>query len=329
MKKNLLAACFILLISFFLFSGCRKETTEAIASKEATTSDLASSDNSHHNKCRLVYLDFPNFYTWKFHYNDKGLADEWTVDFHDGFPHHQTMKYDKNNRLIKAYDYYNNTIYTVHFIYTGNRLTKQTWTNNNTVDDKGEILFTYNSKGQMVKQDLFPNDVHVRMFYDHVGNLTRSNIYLGSELYLADLYAFDKPVRNPCLTISGVDYPFLFYGTGLWNKQWFTSNRTLVYDNGKPFELVDYDPSKTVIKIGYQHFPIAARYYDRAIGGTVTYTFKYENCEGNCDVADSDLSSHRNYETDKTITRARPPLLMRSAKSIKQQIQELRKQYGK
>ncbi len=314
----------MLLFSLLLFSGCRKETTEATASEKATASNLASSDNLHFNKCRLAYLDWPNFYTWKFHYNEKGLADDWIIDFGDGFPRHHTMEYDKKNRLIKSHEHYNNTIYTYHFTYTVNRLTKVTWSNN-TIDEKGEILFAYNRKGQMIRQDAIPNDVHVRMFYDPIGNLTRSDIYLGSELYLSDLYRFDNSVRNPCLTISGVDYPFAFLGGGLWNKQWFTSNRTIIYDNGSRFLLVDYDPSKTIIKAGYQHYPIAASYYDNATEGPAIFTFKYENCNGNGDVASAKFSQDKRAATNKNRNALRP-LLYSSQKQIKEQIKQLRKQ---
>src|SRR5207249_5596304 len=139
---------------------------------------------------------------WDFHYNNKGLADEWKNDYGGGFVRNFKMKYDKFDKLIEApgYDDFGNLVFTNFFTYSGNRIISQKWADL-LGGVNGEILFSYNRKGQIVKEDDNINDIHAFLSYDNMGNSTRSDIYIGSDIYYSDIYEFDSPVRDPLLTV--------------------------------------------------------------------------------------------------------------------------------
>jgi hypothetical protein len=325
MRKNLLITYCVVLFSLLQFSGCRKETKDSLVSSEtATDSKLASSENN--SKCRLNHIDWGGFF-YDFHYNEKGLADEWILDFGDGLPHHYTMEYDKNNRLIKAYDYYNNIIYTNLFEYTGNLITKHTWTSNITAE-AGEVIFTYNKKGEMLTQDDIINDVHVTFVYGPRGCI-HWDFYIGNALYLSDDFTYSIPNRNPFLAIPGLSFAFPLYAFGTWDKWWNTSDRFVLYDNGNPIILYDYDPAQTVMQTGHQNYLTSVSYYDRVSESTVINTFTYENCGGQSEVADAESSQGKRAVISKNRKAVRPLLLYGSQKQIKEQIKQLRNQNGR
>ena len=182
----------------------------------------------------------------------------------------------------------------------------------------------------MVKQDDNINGTHVRMLYDDMNNCIRTDLYFGNDLYFSDIYTFSTPASNPFITLAGIDFGFPFYGTaGLSNKQWFTSNRGVIYDNGTPTVLYNYDPSKTVMQTGDNNFPVTASYYDKITKHTDYYAFNYDNCNGISDKANSgNMQTPANMITNKTAGQIRPMLFKGSPKSIKEQIQKLKERYG-
>jgi hypothetical protein len=316
MKKKLIASCSMMLFCLMLFYGCRKETAN-----KAISNSVASSDNLQQQNCRLTNVDWGDGTSWHFHYNDKGLADEWILDFGDGLPHRYTMEYNNCSKLIKAYDHFNNTIYTNNFTYNGNKLVKQTW-RNNTIDDKGEVHFTYNSKGEIIREDDVINDFHTMFVYNSIGNCTHYDFYLGKTLYLTADFTFRIPNKNPLLTVKGVDLGFTYYTLGLWNKWWETSDRYVLYDNGNPIVVVDDAPSKTVMNFGKQQYPSSVSYYDKVSKTAITNILSYENCPGGCDVINAP-SSKAAAKNSRSLIRSLL-LLPGSAKSIKEKIKELR-----
>ena len=176
----------------------------------------------------------------------------------------EKMYYDRNNRLIKADEVYFGSNYVYRFYYTGKRLTRMTRTGVDFPDDVQDFLFTYNKKGQIIRQDDDNLDAHVLMEYDHMGNCTRTDLYFGSDLVYSDNYTFEKPIKNPLLNVPGIEIGFLAYGgTYVSNKRWFSSNRTVIADNGVPVVFNDYDPSKTIPNTGRHNLPHSVNYYDR------------------------------------------------------------------
>jgi hypothetical protein len=202
-------------------------------------------------------------------------------------------------------------------------------------DEVMDVRYTYNNKGQNTRQDDDINDEHVLMYYDAMGNCTRTDVYLGSDLWYSDNYTFNAPVDNPWLQVPGIEIGFLSYGgTYASNKRWFTSNRTVIYNtDGTSFVYNDYDPSKTVIQTNNNKLPISARYYDRITKSTVTITLNYDNC-GKSDGNGHHVENHPN--NNKTTTSSFGNIKNQvfrifhgRLKDKKEKISELRKQLKK
>jgi len=329
MRKHLIITACILSVNMFVISSCKKETTEplSVSEQEDIVSGRLANKNIE-NSCRLANFDWPGFGTWRFHYNDKGLADQWTIDFGFGNIVEETMYYDENNRLIRAEEDFFGANYIYHFYYAGKRLSRLTRTNVDFPEDAFDFTYTYNSNGQNTRQDDNIHDQHVLMYYDPIGNCTRTDIYFGSDLWFSDIYTFNIPSRNPKLNIPGVETGFPFYGTAnVPDKWWFSSNKGILYDNGNPIVLNDYDPALTTLNTGNHNFPGSASYYDRVTESNVNLSFDYENCAG---VAGRIQNRQRQVNTKErnNPTQYDPPQLLRSSsKSIKERVLKLREQY--
>lgn len=334
MRKNLLITAGILLLGMLFFPGCQKaieDPTVKDKSEDAAASENTANRNNKENSCRLVYQDWSagGYGITEIHYNEKGLADQWDVDFGYGIVK-EKMYYDKNNRIVMADEDYFGSKYSYRLYYSGKHLSRITRTGIDFPDDVQDFKLTYNHKGQVIRQDDDNLDTHVLMYYDDMGNCTRTDIYFGSDLWYSDIYTFDKPIKNPFLNVPGVDLAFLYYGgTFVTNKRHFSSNRTVIYDAGVPFVFNDYDPSKTVAITGSHNLPSSVNYYDRISETSLDILFEYENCDGKSG-GNHNGYSHGNKSSIATnrTTQHQIPLLTRgSAKSMKEQIQKLREQY--
>lgn len=331
MRKNYLAFISSFLLAALFIIGCQKETIET---KETSGSNGPgnSANRVSENSCRLTVLDWPTSARFEFHYNARGLADEWIIDYGFGSPlHTNKMTYDNNDRLIQSDEFYFGSNYVYHFYYTKKVLTRITRIN---VDDPADAIdsrLTYNNKGQNIRQDDVINDSHVLMTYDNMGNLTRMDIYFGTELVYSDIYTFSIPARNPRAAVPGVDIGFPFYGTAGFTDKWqFTSNRTEIYDNGNLFLFNDYDPAQTTINTGNHNYPISATYYDRVTDAPITISFDYENCNGKgSNAKGANLQGNTKSGIKNTTRKIRPLLVRGSSKSIKEQIQRMKQQLEK
>ena len=331
MRKHLIVTGNILLLTLLVLTGCKKEIGESITSdsqeENVATGSLANKNPE--SSCRLKTFDWPGFGTWQFHYNDKGLADQWTIDYGYGAVV-ETMFYDNNNRLVRAEeDFFGAANYVYNFYYSGNRLARITRVNVDLPEDGSDFAFTYNWKGQITRQDDNILDQHVLMYYDAIGNCTRTDIYFGSVLWFSDNYTFNIPSRNPKLNIPGVETGFPFYGTAnVPDKWWFSSNKSILYDDGNPIILNDYDPSQTIINTGSHNFPVTVNYYDLITESHVNITLEYENCEGTGMVQNRRAQVNAR-ETNKFREHDLPLMLRSYSRSMKEHVLKLREKYLK
>jgi hypothetical protein len=86
MKKNLLKNLCSLLLTVLLFSGCRKTTEELIPDNDLQDEALTKT-NEGDNDCRLQHVNQGFGFAgpdMDFHYNQKGLADIWRLDYGGG-----------------------------------------------------------------------------------------------------------------------------------------------------------------------------------------------------------------------------------------------------
>jgi hypothetical protein len=322
MKKNLIPFSIILFV-FVWITSCKKESSQSTSTGE--TNDLQVGNNS---SCKLTQNAWGSWYTWNFHYDGKGLADEWKIDFGGGYFWNFKMEYDKFNNLIEAtgYDPYDNKIIVTSFTYSGNQIIKQIWT-----DLQGgpssDVRFSHNTKGQMIKVEDILNDTHVFLTYDDKGNWIRSDYYIGSDIYYSDIYEYGIQARNSLLTVSGVDWPFPYYGGAYFQKLCFSRNLSIVYDGeANQFVVNDLNASNEDVTTSLQNFPASIHYFDETSQAPFDLSFGY-SCNGNSDISSQTAQGNRTTNTSKTSKRLKPTLSI--GRSIKEQLQELRKEYTK
>jgi len=327
MKKYYLQLSGLLLFSLIILISCQKDikvTEVNDPSGEGAPSRNTANRSNLDNTCRLLAYDWSagGSGIWQFHYNEKGLADQWTIDYGYGTIE-ETMHYDASDRLVSADEIYFGSNYVYQLYYSDKLLTRLTRTSLDIPDDVLDFQYSYNSKGENIRQDDDNSDTHVVMDYDEMGNCTRTDIYFGSDLYYSDNYTFEEPIRNPLLNVPGIEIGFLSYGgTYVSNKRWFTTNRTLIYDNGVPFLINDYDPSRTNPVTGNHNFPSTLNYFDRVSGASLDILFDYDNCEGQSGQQNRSLHANRNRHANRSNQQIHPALFLGSLKSIKEQIEQ-------
>ena len=334
MKKNILNTSGSLLFVFLLFAGCQKQINEPAGTTDQQIELQKDLNDRYKNKCRLVNLDWSagGGGVWQYSYNNRGLADKWTIDYGDGFIISEEIYYNAIDQIIKADEDYFGSNYVYHFYYASNRLTRVTRASVDFPDQFTDFRYTYNNRGQNTRQDDDINDEHVLMYYDVMGNCTKTDIYLGSDLWYSDNYTFNTSVKNPWAHVPGIKIGFLSYGgTYPSNKRWFTSNRTVIYDiDGTPLVFNDYDPSQTAIQTNINNLPTSTSYYDRVTESPLTITLGYDNCGRS-------NSDDFNHHVNQSATRFSPDnikiqagrILHGPVKDKKEKISELRKQLKK
>src|SRR5450432_1539031 len=80
MKKNYLKLIGSFLFVFLLVTGCQKEIKNQPVSQNASGENIGL-EVGNNSSCKLTHNAWDNLFTWDFHYNGKGLADEWKIDF--------------------------------------------------------------------------------------------------------------------------------------------------------------------------------------------------------------------------------------------------------
>jgi hypothetical protein len=333
MKKNLLKILTGLVLTVLLFSNCKKETEQLPIVVDVQDEQVAKHDDDDDNKCQLRRVDFGNNQFYEFHYNRKGLADTWHIDYGGGDFIDYQMMYNNRNRIIKTHltqPFLGNVNYK--FYYAGNFITRITGHDEASGELVADIYFMYNRKGQMVKQDDIAADYHNRYFYNNRGFNTRTDFYIGPDLFVESHNKYDIPNRNPYLAVKGLEFGFPFPEWQSFNKRLLSQDSVILYDEGEPFLINDYDPAKTRIQTGIHNYVTHAYYFDRAsfIHRNRNIIFTYQNCRDNDD----------NNNFDKTpapspVTKAGPlspidrlnKILSQPSKNIKQELKEFRKQY--
>ena len=123
MKKKLFTPIALIFTSLLFTIGCQKSTTEP--PEEIVSINSLNSNTT--NQCQLTHIIIDGFDN-RFHYNAKGLADEWRIDYGDGVPDVYTMAYNSNNQLSRAWWHYDgDLIAKIDFVWTGNLITTEHW----------------------------------------------------------------------------------------------------------------------------------------------------------------------------------------------------------
>src|SRR5262245_54169499 len=122
-------AGFFLLLTILILS-CQKETNET-----SVINSVAAKNEKPKNECRITYLSLNTSIHHRFHYNENGLADNWTIDYGDGIPDEYLINYDHNGHITTVHNNYDGLPWAdIQFEYNGNRVSKESWYDPSTND---------------------------------------------------------------------------------------------------------------------------------------------------------------------------------------------------
>jgi len=334
MKKNLTISVSIILSVLVLFTGCQKEIKKQ-SSIDETASQSKNNQGDMGNDCRLVFAtnsDITGIFDCTFHYNNRGLADEWKIENFGLF----SQEYDAGGRLKKSILTIDDEVFfTIGFFYQGNKnkAFKEVLYFGESTDVMDESYFSYNSQGQIVKVQSFLSDYIATAKYTTEGNLLASELFFSGFQVYGAYWKYKQHYKNPFLAVPGIDHGFAFYTPAdlFSSKDLYASLKQVAYDeNGDPIAIFDYDPSKTEWHGGPHNYPALANYFDKISGGWFPYRYEFENCGRGED--DKDRNSQISAPTT-TISGSRKinslisSLLIRDpSKSMKEQVKEFRQQ---
>ncbi len=301
MKKNFLIPVAMFFSALLLMTGCQKET---IMPNEEPA-DLSSARQDNRNECRLTSVAYSNGGGSAYHYNQRGLCNEWTIL---GLG---TLKqeYDNKGRLKISRIYDDAGLFaTIHFFYTGNNVTKEIWYYGNTNDVYDEVHYIFNNRGQNVRMESAIYDYHTINQFDAQGNVKQWDFYSdGIHVYFSTAeYNYRPFFKNPNRAIPGIDYGFPYLNAATFgNKECISTEKVVTFDeDGNPIVLYDYDPRKTSYQRAAQNYPSLGRFFDRVTNAWTSQAFQYENCGGDhgCDDANGngirDCDEHINISPD-------------------------------
>jgi hypothetical protein len=261
-----------------LISSCQKESKEQnpeIAVQSAKTKPK--------NECRLVASNVNDAFSFAYdtyHYNSLGLCDVWTDNSSFG-NNVYNQRYDANGRLVGSeWNYEGSLITTIEFTYQNGRIVKESWYWAGTTDLYDEIWFTYNARGQIVKNESFVNDWYAETKYAPDGSVLSGEIIFGGSPYFSFYYTYNRPVKNPYLAVTGIDMFFPYYTPSAFSSKFrHAAEKEIIYDfDGSPLVMFDYDPAKTTWEVGGQNYALSNDCYDPLSNGWYNYSFEYENC---------------------------------------------------
>ncbi len=318
MKKNYFKNISSFLLISLFFIGCQKDL------KENPETDLQQANAKPKNECRMTNFTYPGG-EYNYHYNNQGLCDEWNISDYGLF----RQEYDINRRLAISKLYVGgDLIFTIHFFYEGKKVNKEIWYNGNTSEIYDEVLYTYNSKGEMVRMESFIGDYYTIMSYTAEGNNSSWDFFIGGSPYYSVVSIYTKPYKNPYLAVPGIEHGFPFINPHINSSKWSSaSDKFTVYDeNGDPIVVFDYDPAQTFWQLGQQNYPLSVTFYDLISEQWFPLTFEYENC-----IPGNNNSNARITQAPSTTSsrKINPVMLLKRSpsKSIKEQAMELRRQF--
>lgn len=330
MKKFYFKLISLFLFSFLVITGCQKEIKEQPRSTQIE-SELKNSNDENKNQCRLTEFA-SNGEGETFHYNLKGLCDEWYIASYGAV---LKQEYDATGQLKKSRWYDGDAlIYTIHFFYKGVNVNKEIWYDGSSSDVIDEVYYTYNQRRQNTRMESFFGDYYTVNTFDPIGNVSAWKFYVGGNLFYSVQSTFGNKhqYKNPRRAIPGLNYGFPYINAAVFSSTFCISSEKLVaYDeNGDAFVLYDFDVKKTTYQPASQNYPSAGTFFDLVTNDWLNQTFQYENCGGGSD-NDYSKSQTGKPSTTSDASRINPMMLLKRnpAKSIKEQAMELRRQLKK
>ncbi len=328
MKRIQISFLIAFLFIAIIFAGCQKEIQTSSA-KETTADELAVANNATQNRsengCRLI-LKQSKFGNESYTYNENGLVDKWSIEADGGF---FKEEYNSSGRLIKSRFYSGDVLLnTIVFYYQGDKVVHEIWYNGDTQEKGDEVFYTFDSKGEIIKMQSFIQDYVTNYKYTPEGNVYEWDFNYGGQPFYTVQYTFLNHDKNPDLARPGINYDFPYVnGAVSQNKWWSTSEKDIIYDDqGNPVVALDQDPHQTVVGVGHENYVTTSNYFDVISQSWSHFVFNYGNCGPDDNNAIVSMPKSSSTTTNNNRFNFSKLLIHGSAKSIKEQIKELRKQ---
>ena len=313
MKKNYLKLISPFLLAAIFIIGCQKQVNETKEKQEMNSPiELLSAKGGSNNGCRLVYegqhYKYYNYST-TFGYNSDGLLN--SLNRNERYDKYKcNISYHPDRRLksseVELLQPHGKINLHVDFVYTGNNLSRITWT----FADDGELInniyLSYNSNGQLTKIESPEFDFYVDELYDAAGNLFQEDVYYGGVYSYKFEYQYAAPIKNPWLLIQAAGLPFDFIYNVNSNYPNLENAATIYYIDGANSEVIyQEDLATTTFGLNNAGYPRFVNYFD-VIGQEPTrIIYNYTNCgNGNSpDIANisNDVTAESNLSKQQKI----------------------------
>ncbi|MES2646681.1 MAG: hypothetical protein V4717_07405 [Bacteroidota bacterium] len=287
MKNKLLQIGVVLLV--IVLNSCQKDIRET--NKTAADVLIKAGNNANVEKsCRLlVDKGLSDGFIQSYHYNDKGLADEFQLFKPGEYDMWATMAYGERNEITSAKFYYDAaTYYDIIFEYEKDKIVKETWYEPGTNIPFDGYINSYNTQGQLVKRDEPIYELYSLFHYDVAHNVTKIEIfdYAGNLYYGVDL-TYSRPVKNPFTSVTGLPES-IFFTDAIESPNRFTGLRYYFNDDqGNEVAFVEWKSDETELVAGAQNYAVYQNSRDDINGIWTDQTWTYENCTGNSEAAHS------------------------------------------
>ena len=234
--------------------------------------------------CRLTSYDYydgiGDFHNIDYFSYKNGLVDY--VIIYDGSKY--VMEYNKQGKLVASKYYIEETLsYTIDFAYKNNRVVQETWRDAATGEIADDIFLTYNTLGNLIRNESASLDYYVDYTYNKDGSLESWKFFAGGLFGASGEYTYEKNIKNPFKSLAGMDYAFWYINSGFSignGQRWYTTEKVSLPDeNGEPFVYYENDAAETVAHVGKQQYPLSVDYYDTNTELPIIASFEYENCE--------------------------------------------------
>lgn len=159
MRKKLFFQFGSMLLALIMVTSCEKQNMEPDQSDDV----FLKSGSKHKGEMKyrlLVDSGLSDGFIQSYHYNYKGLADEFHLSKPDLYSYSAMMEYNEKNLMSKARAYVGADYYDLVFTYDNDKLVKETWYFPGTMDVYDNYVNTYNDKGQLIKRDDPPYEVY-------------------------------------------------------------------------------------------------------------------------------------------------------------------------
>jgi hypothetical protein len=284
MKKVYFPTLGILLLALTIVTGCQKETPE-LQDQASDPTLKSSSYNKDKHGCRLVAdSGLSDGFLLTYHYNDKGLADEYHVSKPDQFNFSATMEYDNRNLMTKAiFTYGDGVFYDIVFTYDKNRIVTETWYTQDTKEIVDGYVNTYNKKGQLVKRDEPVYEIYCLFKYDAIGNVVSGELFFkDGTFWYGTEYAYSGPIKNPFASVAGLPSS-VFYTDDCTTPNRFTGLKSYHNDEfGNRVVAFNWESAETEIKTGPENYPVYQNSRDLISDTWTDQIWRYENCSDHC-----------------------------------------------